>query len=82
LPTEGPIMTEIAIYESAIRFIYLQSDQPIAVILNGGSAETVRPLIDQNKSFPGVFVRTDSIYSLELQNLSIRPAKIWMALVG
>lgn len=82
LPQEGPITTQVALYESALQFIYLQTNQAISVILNGGSAATIRPLIDQNKVNPGIFVRSDTIYSVTIQNISLNPAKVWVGQVG
>lgn len=82
LPTEGPITTQVAIYESALSFIYLEADQPCSLIINGVAAGNVRPLVSDSSTLPGIFVRTDTIYSLSVQNTSLNPAKVWMALVG
>jgi hypothetical protein len=82
LPQESNIMTQVAIYEAALSFIYLEADQPCSLIINGVAAGTVRPFVSDSSTLPGVFVRTDTIYSLSIQNNSINPANVWMALVG
>jgi hypothetical protein len=82
LPLESNILTEVALYESAISFLYLEVDEPISLIINGVAAGTVRPFVQDSSTLPGVFVRTDTIYSLSIQNASQNPASLWMALVG
>lgn len=82
LPEETDIMTQVAIYEAALSFIYLEVDQPCSVIINGIAAGTVRPFVQGNSTLPGIFVRTDTIYSLSVMNESLNQAKVWMALVG
>jgi hypothetical protein len=82
IPLENNIMTQIAIYESAFSFIYLEADQPVSLIVNGVAAGTVRPFVNGSSTVPGIFVRTDTIFSLSVVNTGLSTANVFMALVG
>lgn len=82
LPTESHINTQVAVYESAVSFLYLESDQQTAISINGGATEVVRPFVRLSNTMPGIFARTDIIYSLSITNTSLSPSRIWMAFVG
>jgi hypothetical protein len=82
LPVESAITTQVAIYESAKKFVYLETDQPISMIVNGVENAEVRPFVINSSTSPGLFMRTDTIFSLSVTNDSLSPANIFLAFVG
>lgn len=82
LPTEGPITTEdISVYFMAKKLIYLESDQHVTLDINGITGDEIVPLIgcDCNPPSPGVFMRTSTIFSLSLSNVSTSTARLFLA---
>ena len=82
LPQESNILTEaIAIYSLAKKFIYLEADQECAITINGLAAGSIKPFIIGTSTCPGVFVRTDTIFSIALVNSSLTTANLFLATV-
>lgn len=82
LPQESDILTDdIAVYSLAKRFIYLEADQLTALTINGVAAGSVKPFIIGTSVCPGVFVRTDTIFSISVLNNSLNTANLFLATV-
>jgi hypothetical protein len=91
LPTEGPITTEdITIYFLAKKLVYMESDQDVALTINGVSGVyAINPLLTcecasnrtLNQYTPGMFMQTSTIYSLSITNTSINTANVFFASV-
>lgn len=82
LPMEGPITTQaIAIYSQAKQFVYLESDQSCSMIINNVAAGNVSPFVISNSTQPGIFMRTDTIYSMSVTNNSTNTANLYLAAV-
>jgi hypothetical protein len=82
LPQEGPIQTQaIAIYSSAKQLVYLESDSPVHVIVNGVDIGVVKPIVINNTVSPGVFMLNSTVYSLSVNNAGLNPANIMLIAV-
>lgn len=82
LPEEGPITTQVAVYSSAKRLVYLESDQHVDMILNGVGGNEINPLADSCGCVkPGMFLRTSLVYSMSVTNDSLSSAKLFFASV-
>ena len=77
LPQEGPIQTQaIAIYSAAKSLIYLESDAPLSVIVNGVTVASILPFIVNACVTPGVFLLKSTVYSLSVNNAGVNPANM------
>lgn len=82
LPEEGPITTQVAVYSSAKRLVYLESDQHVSMILNGVGGSEIEPLADNCGCVkPGVFLQTSLVYSMSVTNDSLSTANLFFAAV-
>jgi hypothetical protein len=83
LPAEGPITTEsIAVFSNAQRFIYLESNQHVTMIVNNVAGNEINPLVGSVSDItPGIFLRTSTVYSLTVTNVSASNAKLFFAAV-
>lgn len=80
LPVEGPITTQaIAVYSAAKQLVYLESDQHCSMILNGVAAGDMEPLVIGNSTKPGIFMKSSTIYSMSVTNLSTDTASLFLA---
>jgi len=76
LPQESAITTEVQIYESAKRFIYMETDQDVTVTINGSQSANVEPWEIQTTTFPGQYMQKATIYSLSVTNTSTNAANL------
>jgi hypothetical protein len=81
LPQQSSIMTEIAIYENAKKFVYLEADQLCNVSINGSTAGNVQPWIINNTTVPGQYMMTATVYSMVVTNASTSGAHLMLASV-
>ncbi len=73
--------TGLMVYNSAKRWIYIESDQEIAVKLNGSTDKTnrVTPWSAGDDAFVGTFEKAGTVYSLVIENLSTTVANVFFA---
>jgi hypothetical protein len=76
--TASPTVT----FYNPASFIYLESDQQVSVIYNGGSPMALNPFEINGSVVPGVFFMNGPIYSLTVSNLSTDTANVFFALMG
>lgn len=77
LPAEGPIMTEVTVYTMNKTMVYLESDQTVELLLNGGgTGPIVVPTASNGSVSPGMFLLNSNIYSLSVVNNSINQANV------
>jgi hypothetical protein len=93
LPTEGPITTEVEIYSMAKQLIYMESDGPLSVTLNGSATPiTIEPFTITNcptglpsaavgNVTPGMLMLKSTIYSISVTNNGITPVNLFLAAV-
>ena len=82
LPQEGPITTQaIAIYSAAKQLVYLESDQHCQMSINGSTSDDIKPFVINNSTQPGVFMRSATVYSMSVTNLSQTTANLFLASV-
>lgn len=70
------------IFYAPASFIYLESDQQVSVIYNGGSPMALNPFEINGSVVPGVFFMNGPIYSLTVSNLTTTIANVFFALMG
>ena len=81
LPAENPITTQVAIYYEAKKLLYIEADQNCSLNINGSAAGNISPLVVNNCVNPGIFLRTDIMYSLSITNNGTSPANVFLASV-
>lgn len=82
LPQETAILSPgLAVYSAAKSLIYLETDQKVAVRVNGSLVSNMEPFIINDTARPGVFMLKSTVYSLDVQNMSTNTASMYMATV-
>jgi len=77
LPTESSILTEVIAYSFAKQWVYIESDAPCDILINGTDTAQVAPFIySPNQKRNGMFMRTSPIWSLSLTNSGIVNANV------
>ena len=71
----------LAFYNPA-SFLYLESDQPVSMIYNGGSPMAIQPFQINGITFPGVFFMNGPVYSVTITNPGAVAANIYFASMG
>jgi hypothetical protein len=76
--TAVPGASGIAIYSAAKQFVYLESDQEVALKFNGATDETnrVTPFIPGDSTQKGFAQKVGTVYSLSIKNRSTTRAKV------
>ena len=76
LPSQSGIVissaTDMVFYTSAKAFLYIETDQPGVVQINGDASglQTIQPFAVGDASQPGIFMKTGAVWSLALVNKS------------
>jgi hypothetical protein len=81
LPQEGPITTEVQIYEYAKRFIYMETNENVTVTINGTQTANIEPWEIGTTTFPGQYMQKATIYSLSVTNTSTNAANLLLCSV-
>lgn len=77
LPTQGPITTEVAVYNMAKSMIYIEADQNTEILINGSIfGPTVMPTVSRGIARPGLFLLNSTVWSLSVSNNSINQANV------
>jgi hypothetical protein len=63
-------------------FIYIDTDQSLSMIYNGGSAIVVNPFNVNGKLQPGVFFLSGTVNSVSITNTSAVAANVFFACMG
>jgi len=73
-----PGVAGLQIYSASKRLIYLESDQEIAVKINGDTSERLRlePWIAADTDRVASFIKTGATFSLSVKNRSTTRAKV------
>lgn len=74
--------TESLSFYNPASFFYFETDQPVSVIYNGGSAVSVNPFQINGTTQPGVYFMSGTAISLSVTNLSDEVANIFIACMG
>ena len=78
--TVVPGAAAVALYGAAKTFVYVETNQEVAVKLNGATDESCRvePIIAGDPNRPGLFWKTGTTYSLSVRNRSAAPARVFV----
>ena len=78
LPTQTvvPGAGSIIVYDSAKRYLYLETDQEISVTINGLDAVTIIPFKAGDSNYPGIYEISSVVYSLTITNKSTQQASV------
>lgn len=81
--TIAPNTTVTLFTGSAVKkFTYLETDLEISMAINAADPESLKPVVINSSVFPGVFMRTSDITSIEVTNSSTtESATIFLATV-
>lgn len=66
IPSESAIQASISVYESSKKFIYVESDTKVTVIINNEQMFDIEPFLLGINKKPGLFMLNGSIYSLQV----------------
>lgn len=77
LPAELGILTQLSIYTSQKKFVYIESDKKVSIKINGIMSNTIEPIQFGTKQKSGMFLSNSSIYSLEIENTTLESANIF-----
>lgn len=67
---------------AVVKFMYLETNQPVNVSINGDAPIELKPIVINSSTFPGVLLLTSDINSLEITNPSTTAeASIFLATV-
>jgi hypothetical protein len=69
----------VAIYSSAKKLVYLESSKRVDLNVNGSAAGSVEPILVETTSKPGMFLRSDIMWSMSVQNNSLETAEVFVA---
>lgn len=78
IPNETNIQALIAIYESSKKFVYVESDTKVTVIINGSKSFDIEPFILGINKKPGIFMLNSYIYSLEVTSNPSQSANVFV----
>lgn len=81
LPQETVTTNSLAIYSSAKKLVYLESNKRVDLNMNGSAAGSVEPILAETVSKPGMFLRSDIIWSMGVQNSGLETAEVFVASV-
>jgi hypothetical protein len=78
LQTVTPGSSSVKVYSSSKRYVYIETDQALALKYNGATDETSRlePIIGGDPSFVGISEKWGTAYSLVLKNRSSARASV------
>jgi hypothetical protein len=74
--------TETITFYSPAAFIYVEADQQVSVIYNGGSPMVLNPFQVNGLTQPAVFFMAAPVYSITVTNLSTTAANVFLASMG
>jgi len=74
--------TETITFYSPAAFMYMEADQQVSVIYNGGSPVVLNPFQINGLTQPAVFFMAAPVYSLTVTNLSTTVANVFFASMG
>lgn len=77
LPEESDILSQVSIYKSEKKILFLESTSEITVLINGSNQTKVSPLISSSSNHPGLLLLTGSMYSAEILNSGIQEVTIY-----
>lgn len=64
------------------KFMYLEANKALDLVTNGDTEDSIKPFVVGNKTYPGVYVKTSDITSLELTNpSSTDPVTVYLAAI-
>jgi hypothetical protein len=79
LPTTSsvtPGASSLVIYASAKQYVYIESDQEVAISLNGLNSGVIVPFQAGNRDYPALYEITSVVYSLTVTNNSTQQASV------
>jgi len=77
LPEETAIQTNLDIYDSSKKFLYIESNQKLLVEINGEQSSIVEPIAFGTVLKPGMFLNTGTMYDIVITNLSESTNKVF-----
>ena len=80
LPVESGVLAQLTVYKSSKKIIYIESNQPVKVVINGTETTQISPLIDTSSclaSSPAILLLTGAIHSAEIVNEGVVESLIY-----
>lgn len=77
LPEENNILSQITVYKSEKKVLFLESTSEVILVTNGTDQTKVSPLISSSGNHPGVLFLTSAMYSAEILNSSLEEVTIY-----
>lgn len=77
LPSESNIMSDLQIFNNSKRFLFVESDKKISVLIDGLDNGTIEPFAIGTALKPGMFLKNSNMYSASVKNESQETALIY-----
>jgi hypothetical protein len=81
LPEETVVTDDITVYSQAKKLIYIESDGKAAILVNGAAQGKIEPIISNGEAKPGMLLKTETVWSLQITNDSINTVNLFFASV-
>jgi hypothetical protein len=78
LATEtGLVNPSVVIYSSAKKLVYIETDKPVNITVNGIAESKIEPFIEGNNSLPGMFLKRSTMWEMTITNNGIDMATLY-----
>lgn len=77
LPSESNILTQLNIYNSSKKFLYIESDKRLAVSIDGVGNGIIQPFTLGTAQKPGILLKSSDMFSADITNESEETATIF-----
>lgn len=77
----GLLNPEVTIYSSAKKLIYLETDKPVDISVNGINESKLEPFIEGNNSLPGMLLKRSTMWEITITNNSTDMATLYFVSV-
>lgn len=80
LPNEANILAPtITIYSFAKKLVYIETDKPVAMDVNGVAESKLEPFVEGNNTLPGVYMKKSTMWAMTITNTSTDTAILYFA---
>jgi hypothetical protein len=74
---EGPVTADIMVYDQLYKLMYIETDQPINLYLNGSASPiSIEPVQEGQTGLVGVFLMRGPVFSVSIENLGFASARV------
>lgn len=79
LAAENTVLSEVTVYSSAKRFVYIESIEKANITINNTDSCKIEPIVSAAGKNPGILMLTQNIHSLSVYNPGLQQIVIYIA---